>query len=197
MRDSPSDRTLLQHLADRDEQAAQRLFERYARRLSTLAERHISRRLAPRVDGDDVVQSVFRTFFERSARGEFQLDPTGDLWCLLVSITLAKVRRQARWHQAAKRDVVAETPLQTGSWAEDALAVEPGPGEALALVEHMEIILQGLPNAHADILCMRLEGITRTEIAQQLQISRQTVHRALKVMQARMLKLQETIDERP
>jgi RNA polymerase sigma-70 factor (ECF subfamily) len=197
MQDSPSDRTLLQYLAARDEQAAQRLFERYARRLSVLAERHISRRLAARVDGDDIVQSVFRTFFERSARGEFQLDLTGDLWCLLVSITLAKVRRQARWHQAAKRDIVAETPLQTGGWAEDALTDEPGPEDALALVEHMEIILQGLPDTYSDILCMRLEGVTRTEIAQRLRISRQTVHRALKVIQARMLKLQQAIDGGP
>src|SRR5262245_5479571 len=57
-----------------DTRAAEQLFDRYARRLTHVAEQHLSRKLAAREGGEDVVQSVFRTFFRRSARGQFRLD---------------------------------------------------------------------------------------------------------------------------
>ena len=41
----------------------------FAWRLTWVAERHLSDKLAARLDGDDVVQSVFRTFFRRERRG--------------------------------------------------------------------------------------------------------------------------------
>src|SRR3954451_707168 len=90
----------------------------FARRLTRIAEQHLSRRLAGRLDGDDVVQSVFRTFFRRSARGEFQIDNSAQLWRLLVTITLHKAQAKARLHSAAGRDVRAELPTgeQELSW---------------------------------------------------------------------------------
>jgi hypothetical protein len=53
---------------------AERLFTRYARRLIGLAEQRLSRALAGHLDGEDVVQSVFRMFFRRSATGAFRVD---------------------------------------------------------------------------------------------------------------------------
>jgi hypothetical protein len=53
---------------DGDSAAVEQLFERYAQRLARLADRNLSRKIAGRLDGEDVVQSVFRTFFRRSAR---------------------------------------------------------------------------------------------------------------------------------
>jgi hypothetical protein len=100
------------NLADRlrggDPRAAEALFDRYAVRLARLAEQHLSRKLAGRVDGEDVVQSVFRTFFHRCARGEFQIDGSAEVWRLLVRLTLRKARAQARRHLAARRDAGAE-----------------------------------------------------------------------------------------
>ena len=64
----------LQRWRSGDAQAAEQLFTRYARRLTGLAEQHLSRKLAGRLDGEDVVQSVFRTFFRRSAAGEFRIE---------------------------------------------------------------------------------------------------------------------------
>lgn len=85
-----------------DDAATRYLFERYSQRLIRLAEKHLSDKVTPRVDGEDIVQSVFRTFFRRSAQGEWTVDAAVDLWQLLVSITLAKVRSQARRHTAAR-----------------------------------------------------------------------------------------------
>ena len=81
---------LVRHWRAGDETAAARLYGRYAQQLLRLAEQHLSRRLSGRVDEEDVVQSVFRTFFRRSGGGEFQIDSSAQIWKLLVKITVLK-----------------------------------------------------------------------------------------------------------
>src|SRR5690348_7387242 len=96
MTDTRSNPELIQGLQAGDPQAAEEVFARYARRLVRLAEQHLSRRLAARLDGEDVVQSVFRTFFRRAAAGEFRIDSSLHLWRLLVRITVLKARAKGR-----------------------------------------------------------------------------------------------------
>jgi RNA polymerase sigma-70 factor (ECF subfamily) len=164
------------------------LFARYAGRLVRLAGQHLSRKLAGRVDAEDVVQSVFRTFFRRSAQGEFQIDNSVHLWRLLVRITILKARAQARHHTAAVRDVGAEATERVEGWLAEALADEPGPAEAAVLVDEIETLLRGLPPLYSQLLELRLADVPVAEVARQLQVSRQTVYRALKLLQNRLLR---------
>lgn len=168
-----------------ESQAASELFAHYAQRLARVADQYLSRKLAGRVDAEDVVQSAFRTFFLRSARGEFQIDSRAQLWQLLVKITVRKARQQGRRHTAAARDVEAEQPA-----AEDgilaAVASEPGPEEAIILMDQIQTLLRGLPDLHCQVLQARLQGHSAAEIAVQLGVARQTVYRALKVLQQRL-----------
>src|SRR5258708_34866002 len=69
-----------------------------------LARGRISQRLASRVDPEDIVQSVFRTFFVRLKDGRFVFAEQEDLCKLLMRITLHKTLRQVAFHKAAKRD---------------------------------------------------------------------------------------------
>jgi RNA polymerase sigma-70 factor (ECF subfamily) len=165
--------------------AAALLFNRYAVRLSRLAEEHLSQRLAGRLDGEDVVQSVFRTFFGRSARGEFRIDTSVQLWCLLVQITLRKVRTKARHHTAGVRNVAAESPL-TPHLEPTLIAREPDPAEAAALVGEIEDLLRGLPALHGQVLELRLQGHGVAEIAPRLGVSQRTVYRTLTLLQERL-----------
>lgn len=176
-----------------DQDAAQHLFELYSTKLTGLAEKHLSERLARRLDGEDIVQSVFRSFFQRSAGGEFSIRNSTDLWQLLVKITLSKVCSQARRHTAAMRDMRAET-ASSETWMLEALTRDPGPVEAATLVDQIETILEGLPDTYGQILALRLEGRPRTEIAEDLGISRQTVYRVLTLLQQR---LERTLEEAP
>ncbi len=171
-----------------DQDAAAELFHLYSARLTALAQKNLSDRLAPRLDGEDVVQSVFRTFFVRSARGEFRIQNSVDLWRLLVKITLAKVSTQGRRHTCAKRDVNAEAGGME-EWMLEAFQDEPGPLEAATVVDQIATILNGLPESYGNILALRLEGYSRTEIAKRLSISRQTVCRAIDLLKERLKRL--------
>jgi RNA polymerase sigma-70 factor (ECF subfamily) len=177
-----------------DPQAAEQLLAQYALRLSRLAEQHLSRKLAARCDGADVVQSAFRTFFRRCVAGEFHIDGSGELWRLLVQITLHKARAYGRRHTAGMRDVGAEAPLHPASLVE-ALSREPSPAEAAALVDQIEELLRGLPILYRDLLQLRLEGRTVSDTAARLGVSRRTVHRSMNLLQERLLKSQESGEE--
>jgi len=181
----PSQDDLAGRLQDGEDRAARELFARYAHRLAALAERHLSDGLAARVDGEDVVQSVFRTFFRRCGQGEFQIDSSAQLWRLLVKITVRKARAKARQHTAAVRDVRSEA-ADADTWLAEALTREPGPDEAAILVDWVGTLLAGLPTLYGRVLEMRLEGRSVAEIASTLSLSRQTVYRALQSLSERL-----------
>ena len=166
------------------------VFAQYSKRLVDLAQRNLSTRLQGRVDGEDIAQSALRTFFRRSELGEFRIDATTDLWKLLVKITLTKVHNQVRHHRADKRNVTREqSPPEAGSF-EQAISREPSPAEAAELVDHLEQLLDGMPDAHREIFGLIIQGYSRTEVAEKLQISRMTVHRVLDLFRAKLERLQ-------
>src|SRR5262245_55495279 len=109
MSDTPS-AELLQRYRQHDPAAAEALFQRYADRLPRLARSRLSSKLNARLDPEDVVLSAYRSFFLLARGGEVTLRESGDLWRLLVRITLRKVYRNARRHQAEARSVEREQP---------------------------------------------------------------------------------------
>lgn len=166
-----------------DPEAASKVFGYYAERLSRLAEQHLSRKLSSRVDGEDVVQSAFRTFFRRIARREFKIDSSAQLWQLLVKITLRKARAHARRHTAAQRDVGMEQGGADEEWVAAAVAHEPGPDEAAILADEIEALVRDLPPLYAQVLELRLQGCAVADIASQLGLTRQAVYRAIELLQ--------------
>src|SRR5262249_28947338 len=118
-----------------DEAAAAELFRRYASRLIGLARSRLSAQLHRRLDPEDVVQSVYRSFFAGAKDGRYQPPPGGELWGLLVAMTLHKLHQQARHNARGKRAVGRDE----GYGSEDsliglhgALAHEPSPEESAA-----------------------------------------------------------------
>jgi RNA polymerase sigma-70 factor (ECF subfamily) len=186
MADEDSTPELVQRLQAGDARAAEELFGRYAQQLTRLAERHLSRRVASRENGEDVVQSVFRTFFRRNVAGEFQIDNSDQIWRLLVRITLRKARAKGRYHTAGVRNVGAEVAGDDRAWLLAAASRLPGPEEAVILVDQIEALLRDLPPLYCQVLDMRLQGQGVTEIAAELRVARQTVYRVLDLLQERL-----------
>src|SRR5215469_11207745 len=98
----PSEQLLARYQAG-DETAAEELFRRYVSRLTVFARARLAPRVARRVDPEDVVLSAYSSFFVRARNGQLSLRRSGDLWRLLVAVTLNKVRHQVARHEAGKR----------------------------------------------------------------------------------------------
>jgi RNA polymerase sigma-70 factor, ECF subfamily len=88
-----------------DEDAASEVFHRFARRLIALARSQLDSWIRTRVEPEDVVQSVFRSFFTRFEAGQFQLGNWDNLWTVLTLITIRQCANRLEFWQAAKRDL--------------------------------------------------------------------------------------------
>ncbi|WP_182865311.1 RNA polymerase sigma factor [Rhodopirellula sp. JC639] len=163
--------------------AVRKLFDDYSRRLIYLAGKNIHPALLKRFDGEDIVQSVFRTFFRRHEAGGFQIQHSQQLWQLLATLTLRKTRSHARKHTADQRDAQAERAISDDM---NMLSHQPSAEDALALWEEIDLVIEGLPPKTGEIIAMRLEGRSKSEIAGQLGVSRQTIHRILHLVQERL-----------
>jgi len=178
MTDVPSAELLARYRDHQDEAAAEELFHRYSGRLTALARSRLSRALAARVDPEDVVQSAYRSFFVLANDQEILLRESGDLWRLLVRITLRKVYRSARRHRADCRNVEREH-----AWPEEseiaAVSREPTPAHAAVLVDELRCVLAPLGVLQRRIVEMRLQGHEIEDIAADVQRSTRTVRRTL------------------
>src|SRR5262245_30999049 len=162
--DAVSDRSLLERLQHGQESAATQLYLRYANRLRDLASAQCSTKLSPRVDPDDIVQSVFRTFFRRAVEGQYEVPQGEELWKLILVIALNKIRATGAYHTAAKRDVRVTA---TGAALDKALATTAHNDEqALATLRlTMDEILANLSDGQRRIVELRIEGYEVAEIA--------------------------------
>jgi len=185
-----SDTQTDQHLVERcragSESAAAELFNRYVSRLLGVARRRIGERMNSRLDPEDVVQSVFRTFFTRLKNDKFEIIDDDDLSKLLVRITLHKTLRQIAYHRAARRDTNQEVPQGEVS-RNDILQVmtkEPTPETVVTFVDQLDHFLQRLSPEDQQILTMRLQGTSTEEIAKELNTYDRKVRRVLERVKA-------------
>jgi RNA polymerase sigma factor (sigma-70 family) len=163
-----------------DDQAAEALFARYFDRLTLLARSRLAPRLARRTDPEDIVMSVYRSFFVGARSGRFVLGRGGDLWRLLASITRHKLSCEVRHQRADRRSVDAETPFGSPGEAEfAALCHEPTAEEAVAMADELEWAFSRIGALERQVLELRLQGLKLSEIAQDTGRSERTVRRAL------------------
>lgn len=174
----PSDRSLLRRLHGGQPDAATLLYLRYAERLHALAASQCGADLAARVDPEDIVQSVFRTFFRRAAQGHYDVPEGEDLWKLFLVIGLNKIRATGAHHRAAKRDVAATA---AGPAFDEAVRTRASPDEVALTTLRLVIddILEQLPTTQRDIVELRVEGHEVQEIARRTGRSKRSVERAL------------------
>ncbi|MGP0062585.1 MAG: ECF-type sigma factor [Isosphaeraceae bacterium] len=171
---------LLERFRHGDDQAAEALVSRYFERLTLLARSRFSPRLAGRSDPEDIVLSVYRSFFVGARDGRFTLKRGGDLWRLLASITKHKLLRQVRYHRAECRSVDLEMPIdRVDEGRIPGHQREPTPEESLALADELEYALSRSTPFERRILELRLQGAQISDIAAETGRSERTVRRTL------------------
>jgi RNA polymerase sigma-70 factor (ECF subfamily) len=165
--------------------AATELYLRYAGRLHALVRARRGADLAARLDPDDIVQSVFRTFFGRAAEGHYTVPQGEELWKLFLVIALYKIRDTGAYHRAGKRDVGRTAQ---GAAFDRAADSEAGRDETALAVLQMVVdeVLERLPPGHRRIIEMRAEGYEVAEIAQATGRAKRSVERILQEFRERL-----------
>jgi RNA polymerase sigma-70 factor, ECF subfamily len=181
MPDPSESQVLVDRCRKGDADAARELFDRYVDRLVAVARRRLSRPITSRVDPEDIVQSVFRTFFGRLRAGQFHLDQQNDLCKLLVRITVNKTLRQVAFQKAAKRDPGQEAHAENPDQEQvlELLAREPAPEEAAAFLDQLEHFLAQLDAQERRILEMRVQGYSNEDICRDLGIYDRKIRRVM------------------
>jgi RNA polymerase sigma-70 factor, ECF subfamily len=160
--------------------AGREVFGRFAQRLIALARLHLDARLRNKVDPEDVVQSVYKSFFLRYGDLPLEEDENGGLWALLTMITLRKCADRARYYGAERRNISRETPDASSEapapWRE-ALGREPTPEQAAMLTETVEQLLVDLDASDRPLLELSLQGFSTQEISEQLGRAERSVRR--------------------
>lgn len=183
--ETPSDRSLLLRFRRGQQDGPTLLYLRYAGRLRALAAQQSAPGLAARVDPEDIVQSVFRTFFRRAAGGQYDVPEGEEIWKLLLVIALHKIRSAGEFHRAARRDV---RQTAAGAAYDRALELASGRDDGALTVLRLVVdeILEALPPGHRPIIERRIEGYEVAEIAAQVRRSRRTVERVLQEFRRRL-----------
>jgi RNA polymerase sigma-70 factor (ECF subfamily) len=172
------DQELLERYRQGDRDAATTLYFRYAHRLEALSREKCSHDLASRLDADDIVQSVFRSFFRVARNGLYKVPAGADLWRLLLVIALNKIRAQGAYHRAAKRDVRMTCHLEACDQVAGGRRRDADSAEAFLELVAAEA-LDGLPDHVREMARLRLEGYEVAEIAEKVGRSKRTVERLL------------------
>jgi RNA polymerase sigma-70 factor (ECF subfamily) len=190
---SSSDRSLLRRLRQGQADAPTQLYLRYAERLQALAARQTSPELGRRLDPEDIVQTVFRTFFRRVAEGSYDVPDGEEIWKLLLVIALNKIRDAGNFHKAAKRDV-----RRTSSGEANGLAIRNAPGKdevALAVLRMViDEMLDGLPESHRRIIELRIDGHEIADISRDVGRAKRSVERVLQDFRRWMGELIHEVD---
>lgn len=185
--ESRTDHSLVRRFRAGEEDAATRLYLRYAARLQALASSQTSPHLATRFDAEDVVQSVFRTFFRRAQKGLYDVPPGDELWQLLLVLALNKIRGLAVHHRAQKRDV-----KRTVGGTELAEVAQGMGGDEIAysaLQMVVESVLGEIHEVQRRMIELRIDGHRVEDIATLTERSKRTVERVLQGFRERLSEL--------
>jgi RNA polymerase sigma-70 factor (ECF subfamily) len=180
---TPSFEELAARLQAGDAAAVESIHERFAQRLIALARARLDKALQPKLDPEDVLQSVFSSFVTRQADGQIDLYSWDSLWGLLVVMTLRKCKAKAKFFHRAARDVrrenetAPESPL--GKGGSESPAREPTPLEAAELADTLENLMQRLTPRERQVATLRLQGHSVYEISSRIGRTERTVERAL------------------
>jgi DNA-directed RNA polymerase specialized sigma24 family protein len=167
-------------LQDGDRDGAQKLWERFSRRLLGLARKRLAdapRRIA---DEEDVALSAFDSFCRGAEQGCFShLQDREDLWQLLVVITVRKAIDQRAFEARQKRNGAVDASAAL----DGLLSREPGPELAAMVAEECGRLMGLLGDSELrSIALLKMEGYTDEEIGARLGCARRTVQRRLRLI---------------
>lgn len=172
---------LTEALKSRNDEAVRLVVDMFQRRLRAIADAKMPAAVKAKEDADDVVGTVWRTFFRRIDAGKIVVKDLESLWSLLAQITARKAGRRNRKYlftgkssanKEARADADGNNPVDA------VIGDAAGPEDAAMLVDLVEWMLAkiGDPTAR-QIVVMWLQDRPAAEIAAATGRSERTVFR--------------------
>jgi RNA polymerase sigma-70 factor (ECF subfamily) len=121
------------------------------------------RRLGRLFDSMDICQSVMKSFFVRTAAGQYELDDPAELIRLLVTMTRNKLASEARRQHQQRRDQRREAgdPAALEGVAE----VDPSPSRVVEDRDLLAKVRERLSEEERELADLRAQGLTWEEVA--------------------------------
>jgi RNA polymerase sigma factor (sigma-70 family) len=172
--------TLLDRLRQGCDDAAWQLICEYGPHIVAVVRRRLHRNIRARVDSQDLVQAVWKSFFFDMAGIEDIRSPD-QLMAVLVTMTQNKIVDVHRRHvYAERRGVAHETPLACLKEEEGELRPrEASPSQFAMARECWQQMLHERTPLQRQIIRLRLAGETFEAIAAKLDINERTARRVI------------------
>lgn len=172
---------------------AEARFREFVGKLLATIRRRLDRRLASRVDPEDVLQSALRSFFRRQREAPQEVANWEDLLAVALTIAHRKCLRQHEHHFAGRRDIRRETGGQPVSVGRTAVSREPEPIDAAVVNEITARLFDGLTERERQVLALSISGHSVAEVSRQLRRTERTVRRLLARVRHRLeLEMEES-----
>jgi RNA polymerase sigma-70 factor (ECF subfamily) len=180
MSPDPSFDRLMSRLRCGDDATAAAVFRRFAAQLISLTRDNLDTWMRSKVDPEDIVQSVFRSFFVRFRDGDWNFVNWDSLWGLLTLVTLRKCSNRCAYLCRECRDVRREingAATVGPDVPSEPIDPAPSPLEAAMLTETVERLLKGLEPPERAVVELSLQGYSAAEIAERLGRAGRSVRR--------------------
>jgi RNA polymerase sigma factor (sigma-70 family) len=167
MFDAEAFREVIRRVRAGDGHAAAELVREYEPLIRREVRLHLDDERLRRVfDSMDITQSVLKSFFLRTAAGEYDLDSSEQLLNLLVRMTRNKLANEAKKQYRQRRDI---RRTEDGDKVFEQIATDdPTPSEELATQELLDDLRRELTFEERQLTELRADGLSWGDIAARL-----------------------------
>lgn len=169
-----------------DSAAANRIWQHYFDRLVRSVRQRLNGQNRAVSDEEDIVLSVFDSFYAAAAKGRFpDLSDRDDLWRLLLRMSARKVidKRRHDLRQRRGGDVEIHSLGGDDKTIIEAIGDEPSPEMVLLMRETVEKFFSHLGVGQLrDLAVAKMEGYSNAELAQRFGCSERTIERRLRLI---------------
>jgi len=168
-----------------DSVAANRIWQHYFDRLARSVRGRLLGQNRAVSDEEDIVLSVFGSFYDAAANGRFpDLSDRDDLWRLLLRMAARKVvdkhRHDGRQRRGGSVEVHSLDHSGDDKQVMEAIGNEPSPEMVLMMQESVEQLFSHLGVGQLrDLAGAKLEGYSNAELAERFGCSERTIERRL------------------
>jgi RNA polymerase sigma-70 factor (ECF subfamily) len=194
--------SMLNRLKSGDESAATEILERYESQVRLVVRRFLPRVLRSRFDSLDIMQSVWRSFFQKVREDEAaksgakstdespksqDFTDSAQLFAFLSRMARNKVIDQYRRETSQKSAVQRQRTMYGESGEDiDPPAPDESPAEVVEAADELSHWRSLVPEDRQELIDMKADGLSTREIGVKLGISERTVQRVLEDLRQRV-----------